>query len=270
MLRQPLLILCLLPTLASAAEATPTVPAASQAPAVAPAPAAVPPRIDPTAAVVAEGRFIYRQRDLDALMLIAQRHAKGKLGKNDEERLRQVLLHAMTAREGMVEALAALPLTGKAREDFALDLLDYQAEPNTRAAQPPPAAPSAGDKPAAPSTAAATALTPDAGPVLIRLPPLTLVRTLDGLGKRQLTLGIALNLQNATLAKNLEAKAPLIQDAILTYVQRLPAAQFAEPDQVVLKDGLTKAVLGKVPEFPVDGILIPQLDAGLPDATPGK
>jgi flagellar basal body-associated protein FliL len=271
MLRQ-LPILCLFPALVSAAEVTPAVPAASQAPAVAPAPAAVPPRIDPTAAVVAEGRFIYRQRDLDALMQIAQRHAKGRLGKNDEERLRQVLLHAMIAREGLVEALAALPLSGKAREDFALDLLDYQAEPSTRSAAPA-AAPATGekagsDKPAAP--VAAPAPTADAGPVLVRLPPLTLVRTLDGLGKRQLTLGIALNLQTPTLAKSLEAKAPLIQDAILTFVQRLPAAQFAEPDQVALKDGLTKAVIGKVPEFPVDGILIPQLDAGLPDAAPGK
>lgn len=266
MLRQSLLTLCLLPSVLGAADATTTLPAASQAPAAS-APATAPPRIDPTSAVVAEGRFfIYRQRDLDALVLIAQRHAKGKLGKNDEERLRQALLHALTARESFQEALAAMPLTGKAREDLALDLLDYQAEPNPKATAPPPAAPGSGDKPTAPAAAPA----PETGPVLVRLPPLTLVRTLETLGKRQLTLGLALNLQTAALAKNLEAKAPLIQDAILTYIQRLPAAQFAEPDQVALKDGLTKAIIGKVPEFPVDGILIPQLDAGLPDAPAGK
>ncbi len=272
MLRSPLLaaLLAAALPLVSAAEGVQADAKAATAP---PPPQAKP---DPTAAVVAEGRFTYRQRDLDALMLIAERHAKAKLGRVEEERLRQVILQAMTARESLLEALAILPapFTGKTRDALVLDLLDYQGEPTAikENAPPMPTAPPGATAPvsAAPGSAAPGSAAPaDNGPMLVRLPPLTLTRTLDGLGKRQLSLGLALAFRDAAQAKSLEAKAPLIQDAILGYVQRLPPAQFAEPDQVQLKDGLIKAVIGKVPEFPVDGILIPQLDAGVPDEKAG-
>jgi hypothetical protein len=243
---------------AIAADVQPEVKPAAASPA-ATAPAAKP---DPTAAVVAEGRFTYRQRDLDALMLIAQRHAKNKLGRAEEERLRQALLQMLVAREPLLDAMAGLPtvFAGKTRDALVLDLLDYQGEPAT--AKDATAAPPAG----APPAAAAAPTTADNGPLLVRLPVLTLTRSLEGIGKRTLALGLALVFRDAAQAKALEAKAPVIQDAILGYVQRLPPAQFAEPDQVALKDGLIKTVIGKVPDFPVDGILIPQLDVSVPEA----
>jgi hypothetical protein len=247
-------------------EARPSGPPAS-APATAPSP-----HFDPTAAVVAEGHFTYRQRDLDTLLLIAQRYARGKLSKADEERLRPILLQALTAREALIDLLGGLPasLAGKGRDSFVLDLLAYQAEPATL--RPPGSAPTGG--PAAPAgTAQSSPSAPapgpalaDGGAVLVRLPALSLTRTLEGIGRRQLVLGLALYFRDAALAKALEAKAPLIQDAILGYVQHLPPAQFAEPDQLRLKDGLIKAVTARVAEFPSDGILIPQLDASIPEA----
>ncbi len=253
----------------------PTKPAPPEAkpadvkPAETPRPAAA---LDPTAAVVAEGRYTYRQRDLDALMQIAQRHARGKLGKADEEVLRQALLAGLTAREPLLEAIAMLPpgMTSHAREQLVLDLLAYQAEPAKVAAPPSEtgaAAPAPAHDAAKPSAAPAA---PADGPVLIRLPPLTLNRTVEGAGKRQLVLGLALFFKDPALAKSLEAKAPLIQDAIIGYVQKLPSAQFVEPDQSLLKSGLARAVIAKVPEFPADGILIPQLDSTAGDAEAPK
>jgi flagellar basal body-associated protein FliL len=236
------------------------------------------PHFDPTAAVVAEGHFTYRQRDLDTLMLIAQRHARGKLSKADEERLRPLLLQALTAREALIDLLGGLPasLAGKGRDALILDLLEYQAEPATLrppgggAAAAAPASGAPAQQAAAPVPAsAAIAASADGGVVLVRLPALSLTRTLEGIGRRQLVLGLALYFRDAALAKALEAKAPLIQDAILGYVQHLPPAQFAEPDQLRLKDGLIKAVTARVAEFPSDGILIPQLEANNPDAADG-
>ena len=266
-----------LPAALGAAEAVPPKPAPPEAkPAeVKPAePARAPAAIDPTAAVVAEGRYTYHQRDLDALMQIAQRHARGKLGKADEETLRQALLTALTAREPLLEAIAMLPpgMTSHAREQLVLDLLAYQAEP-AKLAAPPSGEPGAAAAPgiaAPPADAAKPATAPADGPVLIRLPPLTLNRTVEGGAKRQLVLGLALFFKDPALAKSLEAKAPLIQDAIIGYVQKLPSAQFVEPDQSLLKSGLAKAVIAKVPEFPGDGILIPQLDATAGDAEAPK
>ncbi len=229
------------------------------------APANAPsPHFDPTAAVVAEGHFTYRQRDLDTLMLIAQRHARGKLSKADEERLRPLLLQALTAREPLIDLLGGLPagLAGKGRDELILDLLEYQAEPATRT----PGSASTSGAPASSAAAQPTAPAADGGAVLVRLPALSLTRTLEGIGRRQLVLGLALYFRDATLAKTLEAKAPLIQDAILGYVQHLPPAQFAEPDQLRLKDGLIKAVTARVAEFPSDGILIPQLEATTPES----
>jgi hypothetical protein len=231
--------------------------------------AATAPHFDPTAAVVAEGHFTYRQRDLDTLMLIAQRHARGKLSKADEERLRPILLQALTAREALIDLLGGLPpsLSGKARDALVLDLIEYQAEPATL--RPPgngPGAAAAGSGAPAPPPAAPALAPADGGAVLVRLPALSLTRTLEGIGRRQLVLGLALYFRDAGLAKSLEAKAPLIQDAILGYVQHLPPAQFAEPDQLRLKDGLIKAVTARVAEFPSDGILIPQLEVNLPES----
>jgi hypothetical protein len=237
-----------------------------------PPPAAASARFDPTAAVVAEGHFVYRQRDLDALVLIAQRHAHGKLSKADEERLRPLLLQALTAREALIDILGGLPpgITGPARDAVILDLIDYQAEPATVHAPPAGAALAGAPAPTAPAAGAALATSaPGDGAVLVRLPALSITRTLEGIGKRQLVLGLALYFRDAGLAKSLEAKAPLIQDAILGFVQHLPPAQFAEPDQVRLKDGLIKAVSARVSEFPSDGILIPQLDVTSPEGAGG-
>lgn len=221
-----------------------------------PVPVAAP---DPTAAVVAEGRFIYRQRDLDALLMIAKRHARGQVPVTEQESLRLALVRLLTAREALVDALTGLPpsYTGKAREALILDLVDYQAE---LARRPATAAPVAG-VPAATAPAAGSR-----DPVLVRLPPLTMHRVIKG-QKRQVTLGLALYFSDPEQAGRLEAQAPLIQDAILATAQKLPDAQFSEPDQAALKESLLKAVQAKVPGFPADGILIPQLDTG--DGTPG-
>lgn len=241
-------------------------------PSVPPAPSATiaPLAPDPTAAVVAEGVYLYRQRDLDALMLVAARHHRHKLSRADEDQVRQTLIQALTAREALLAALAGLPtaITGKARDALVLDLLDYQAD----RAPLKPSAPSA----ASPVDAAAAAPTAtpasDAGPVLVRLPNLTMTRTIAGQGKRQLVLGIALYFSDPAIGKALENRAPLVQDAILGHLNALPDRDFAEPNQLTLKEGLTAAVKSKVPEFPGDGILIPQVEVMAPDApaTPGK
>jgi len=232
---------------------------------------------DPTAAIVAEGRYVYRQRDLDALMLIAARHAKTRFGKAEEDRVRETLLNALLAREPLMDALATLPNSFSApeREALLLDLLDYQAEPAKAPTAPAPNDPTAPVSAAltgtgAPATAAAASV-PTNGPLLIRLPPLTLVRTLPGIGQRQLSLTIALFFRDQAQAQKLQDRAPLVQDAILSHIQGLSAAQFVEPNQLTLKDAITAAIIAKVPDFPPDAVLIPEMEAGVPDgrdATP--
>jgi flagellar basal body-associated protein FliL len=229
---------------------------------------------DPTAAIVAEGRYIYRQRDIDALMLIAARHAKARFGKAEEERLRETIITALLAREPLMDVLATLPsaFSGPEREALMLDLFDYQAEPTK--AKPAPAAhdptATAGTAPpttGAPASTAAPTTPPSANaPLLIRLPPLVLVRTLPGTGKRQLSLTIALFFRDPAQSQKLQDRAALVQDAILSYVQALSPAQFVEPNQLTLKDGITAAIIAKVPDFPPDAVLIPEMEAGVPDA----
>ncbi len=216
---------------------------------------------DPTVAVVAEGAFTYRQRDVDALVLIAKRHARGKLSSADIDVLKQVLVRACIAREALLPIIAELPMEPAARDAFVLDLLDYT--PSTPTPIPGAAPPAAKDVSAKPAPAPIAAAAVDASkPVIITLPPLTRTRTLPGMGRRQLTLGLAFLLPNAAAANALEAKSALIQDAIQGAVQALDASQFSEPDQVVLKAALTTAIRARVPEFPADALLIPQLDAG--------
>ncbi len=297
------LVACLASTLPStvlaaepAAKSEPTVATApTSTPAATPAtPPAAAPKPDPTSAIVAVGRQVYRQRDLDALVLIAARHVKTRISNADEDQLRQALARILVAREPLVEALASLPpglQSGKARDALLLDLIDYQAE-IAKPAQPPAASGADGAKPATEVAAAnananananaksgGDAAKPGdakdskdeakpadvAGPVIISLPPLQQTRTLDKLGKRQLSLQIALYFADAATARVFEPKAPLIRDAILGYVHELPAADFAEPDQVALKKGLVAAVTARVADFPADGILIPQLEVGAPD-----
>ena len=275
----PLALLLLLSCGLVAAEAKPEVKPA--VPADKPAPTAETPVVrqpDPTAAIVAEGRYVYRQRDLDALMLIAARHAKVRFSKIEEERMREVLTGALLAREPFLDALAALPggtagFSAPERDALILDLLDYQAEP----AKAPPAAPATATAapapatdptaPAAPATAAATN-----APVLVRLPELHLSRSLPGVGKRQLTLTIALFFRDPALAQKLQDRAPLVQDAILSHVQAMTPAQFVEPNQLTLKDGITAAIIAKVPDFPPDAVLISGMDASAGDGseTPAK
>lgn len=250
------------------AATTTTAPPAGEKPAE---PAAAVKQPDPTTAIVAEGRYVYRQRDIDALMLIAARHAKARFAKTEEDRVREVLVAALLAREPLMDALAALPSAFSApeREALLLDLLDYQAElakaPPAPAADP--SAPNAGTAPANPGGAAAQppAAPPAQGPLLVRLPPLNLTRTLPGTGKRHLSLTIALFFRYQAQAQKLQDRAPLVQDAILSHVQNLSPAQFVEPNQLTLKDGITAAIIAKVPDFPPDAVLIPEMDAGAGD-----
>ncbi len=248
--------------------------------------------LDPSTAVVTEGVYLYRQRDLDALVQVALRHLRQKPTREDEEQLRSTITLAMTAREPLIAALKGLPtsLTAKARDALILDLVDYQADPlPPRPLAPPSVAPSTETEPAAPITPitamptgagtqadAAPTRTPAASaptdPVMVRLPPLTLVRTIDGVGRRQLTLGLALYFPDAETSKRFENQAPLIQDAILGQIHQLPGKEFVEPNQLALKESLIKAIQAKVADFPADGLLIPQLESGAadPDEHPAK
>lgn len=254
------------PTAPAAAAPTTTAPSAT-------APAPVVRQPDPTAAIVAEGKYVYRQRDVDALVLIATRHAKARLSKAEQDRLREVLTTALMAREPLLDALAALPagIAGAARDALVLDLLDYEAEAAKTPTAPAAPAGDAAQPPAAtttPGTGATAQTAPAAnanGPLLIRLPPLNLVRTLPGTGKRHLTLTIALFFRDQAQATKLQDRAPVVQDAILSFVQALSPAQFVEPNQLTLKDGITAAIIAKVPDFPPDAVLIPEMDAGVPD-----
>lgn len=266
------LLRVLTPWLVAAAAFAADAPAPAPKPADATAPSApsapvAPAALDPTATIVAEGRQVYRQRDIDALVLIATRHRKGRLAAGEEEQLKHALARLLVAREPLLDALASLPpglANGKARDALLLDLLEYRAEaaPDAQA----PSAPAAAATGAAPAAAPATA--PAAkGPVLVSLPALTQTRTLEKLGKRQLTLSIALCFPDAATADRFEPQAPLIRDAILGHLHQMPPEAFAEPDQVALKQGLVAAVRARLADFPADGILIPELDAGAAGAT---
>lgn len=225
----------------------------------APAPAA--PASDPAQAVVAEGACTYRQRDLDALLLVALRHARAKefsadgkavvIGNGEADQIRQTIIQAMTAREAFAAALAGLPerVAPAARDAIALDLLAYQAEANPRAA------PAAG----APAVVRA-------GPVLVRLPPFTITRAIDGQGRRQLTLGLALAFADAATAQAMEAQAPLIQDIVLGALRGMGPELFVDPEHAQVKARLTDAIRSKLPTFPADGLLIPQLETAPADA----
>ena len=282
MRHSPLIALVIFFTGLTAAEAKPeskpAVPATGAVPAVAvPAatekPAATPVhQPDPAAAIIAEGKYVYRQRDIDALMLIAVRHAKARFNKTDDEHLREVLTSALLAREPFLDALAALPggsagFSGPERDALILDLLDYQTELAKVPAAPAPAAGADPTVPGAPPATTATPAAPDAGPMLIRLPMLHLTRSLPGVGKRQLNLTIALFFRDPAVAQKLQSRAPLVQDAILSHVQGLSAAQFIEPNQLTLKDGITAAIIAKIPDFPPDAVLIPEMDASAGDGT---
>lgn len=238
---------------------------------------------DPTAAVVAEGAFLYRQRDLDAFLAIARRHNGNKLARAEEDQIRNALIAAFTAREALVRALSTLPasLDGPARDRLVLDLLDFQGEPlpsrpltpeNAAPAPIPDATTAAAPQPATPgattpatSEAPAAGATPTgaaAGPVIVRLPQLVLPRTFPDLGKRTLTMSLAFTFTDGALAERLKDQAPLIQDAILTYLHGLDADAFTKPSQPALKSGIDAAIRAKVPTFPADAVLIPELEAG--------
>lgn len=235
--------------------------AGEAAPAPVQAPAQQP---DPTQAVVAEGAFLYRQRDLDALLLVALRHARARefaadgkatvLSGAETEQIRQALIAAMPAREALAAALAALPerVTPAARDAIALDILAYRAEANPRQAAP------ASPVPAAAVPAAA-------GPVLVRLPPISITRAIDGKGRRQLTLGLALAFADAAAAQALEAQAPVIQDAVLGALRGMGPDLFFDPDHAAVKARLAEAIRARLPSFPADGLLVPQLETAPAD-----
>lgn len=221
----------------------------------------VQPAADPAQAIVAEGAFTYRQRDLDALLLVALRHARSRefapegrapaLGAAEEEQIRQALIRALPAREALAAALAALPASvpPAARDAIALDLLAWQAEPNPRAT------PAAG--PSSP---------PASGPVIVRLPPIRITRQVEGLGQRRLALGIALAFPDGAAAQALEAQAPVVQDAVLGALKDLGPALFGDPDHGLVKQRLGEAVRARIPGFPADALLVPQLETGPADA----
>ena len=275
MRHSPLIALLILSAGLTAAEAKPeskpTPSAVGGVPAGTEKPTATPVhQPDPAAAIVAEGKYVYRQRDIDALMLIAVRHAKARFNKTEDEHLREVLTSALLAREPFLDALATFPggsagFSGPERDALILDLLDYQTELAKVPAAPVPAAGVDPTVAGAPVTAVSAA--PNAGPMLIRLPMLHLTRSLPGAGKRQLNLTIALFFRDPAVAQKLQSRAPLVQDAILSHVQGLSAAQFVEPNQLTLKDGITAAIIAKISDFPPDAVLIPEMDASAGDGT---
>ena len=99
---------------------------------------------------------------------------------------------------------------------------------------------------------------------IVRDPRIALLFLIPGIGRTLRINGRAVIDADPDLCASftMEAKAPIIQDAILSYAHQLTPAQIAEPDQIALKAGFAKAIAAKVPGFPVDGVLIPQLDTG--------
>ena len=169
----------------------------------------------------------------------------------------RLLLAVLAAGTGIVGAAACkkepLPGNGLCGKEMPAEICFEPFAKNVRA--------TGTGEPAAPPSAN--------GPLLIRLPPLVLVRTLPGAGKRQLSLTIALFFRDPVQSQKLQDRAALVQDAILSYVQALSPAQFVEPNQLTLKDGITAAIIAKVPDFPPDAVLIPEMEAGVPDAREG-
>jgi hypothetical protein len=218
-------------------------------------PAPAPVATDPSATVVARGHQLYRQRDLDALVLIANRYHHGGFPPADEDQLRHALTRILVARESLLESLESLPVElshGKIGDAYLLDLLDYQADLNPT--------PGARAQVAAPEPAAVASVD---GPVLIALPPLALVRTIDGVGKRQLSIQIALRFADQATSRRYEPQAAVIRDAILGYMDGVSSDFYLEPKQGQLKQGLVAAITSQIPGFPANAVLIPQLDASL-------
>lgn len=226
--------------------------AASPAPKPAETPKIVPP--DPSAAVVAEGRCLYRQRDVDALVLVARRHVNRGLSEDEKLALEQAIVAMLRDREALLTSRSLLPacFTPQARDRLTLDVLDYQAEAKTGAAA------ASNKEPVVETAKPAT----EVGPVLVTLPVLRRVRTLDKGGKSELVLGITLRFADAIKAKAMEKQAPILQDAILAYIDGLDAATFTEPAQTAIKQGITAAIRAKVKEFPEDGVLITRIESG--------
>lgn len=225
---------------------------------------------DPTAAIVAEGQFRYRQRDLDTFLAIARRHAGNKLSRVEEDQIRQAVIAAFTTREALLQALALLPsqLPAAARDQLVLDLLDFQGEPLPPQPLRPVAPPSEPSPVAPPATESTTAAAQAAvgTPILVRLPQLSLPRTLEGIGQRTMLLGLAFSFSDEATATALQEQSPLIQDAILGYLHRLPPGEFAQPSQPALKAGIEAAIRSILPNFPEQSVLIPELEVVLPDA----
>jgi len=223
---------------------------------------------DPTNLIVAEGRAVYRQRDLDALVMIAARYHHGAFSPADEDQLRHALARILVAREPLLDSLEGLPpavATGKAGDAFLLDLLDYRASSEHGAYLLPATASASASLPVAtePIPAHAPEASAAAGdaPVIVALPPLVVVRTLPGPVRRSLQLQIALRFADQATSQRIGAQAPIIRDAILGYLDGLSNAVFLEPKQQRLKQGITAAITLQVPGFPANAVLIPQLDS---------
>jgi hypothetical protein len=208
------------------------------------------PAIDPTAAVVVEGRFTYRQRDLDALVQVARRHAGKAWQGGDETATARALTAALPAREAFLAALQDLPpsLAGRARDALILDVLAYEADP---AANPV----------AAPAPAAPVATAPAAGPVIVRLPQPTLRRTIGGT-VRTLAVGVALVFPDQATADRFQTRAEVFQDALLGALTGLADSSFAAPDHAGLKEHIERAFRLRIPDLPAGAVLVPALETG--------
>jgi len=219
---------------------------------------------DPTNMIVAEGRAIYRQRDLDALVMIAARYHHGAFSAAEEDQLRHALARILVAREPLLESLEGLPpavANGKAGDAYLLDLLDYHASSEQGAELlPASASPPVATEPI-PMPAPGTSAAASDAPVIVALPPLVVVRTLPGPDRRSLQLQIALRFADQATSQRIGAQAPIIRDAILGYLDGLSNAEFLEPKQQSLKQGITAAITLQVPGFPANAVLIPQVDS---------
>lgn len=162
---------------------------------------------DPSSQVIAEGHYRYRQRDVDALTLVARRHLGRPFIDQEEKRTRTAIAQLLVAREALLAARTKLPasLTASQRDRLLLDILDYDAE--------------AIDDAVADIPAVAAAIDHDELQ-LSTIPTINLRRDIDGTAWQ---LAIDISLLATRPAGDL---TPLIQDALLTHLHELDTTAF--------------------------------------------
>lgn len=184
---------------------------------------------DPSTAVVAEGAYRYRQRDLDALVLIARRYLGRPFQGGEEAATRDAVRRLLVAREAFARERQHLPeaFTASQRDRLTLDILDYVAERNP------------GHVPGSTPT-----LRPDPGAVangasatqLLTIPSITLRRSFGSSSWN-------LNLDLSVLADGSdETLIPLLQDALLTWLHDIDQNAFTGLTPKTCKQGAAKAL----------------------------